>query len=92
MQDCTGHFRGYEEKLAFLDSLDGALISAGAAGNADISVDNVLAFALGNSLNGALIGAGAAGDTSVSDNVCHDFYLHNNLVCVSRYICNVVSL
>ena len=92
MQDCTGHFRGYEEKLAFLDSLDGALVSAGTAGNADISVDNVLAFTLGNSLNGALIGAGAAGDTSVSDNVCHDFYLHKNS-CLCFTLCiNVVSL
>ena len=74
------NLRAYEEngRLAFLDSLGGALISAGAAGNADISVDNVLAFALGNSLNGALVGAGAAGNTSVSDNVCHDIYLHNS--------------
>ena len=68
-----------KKKLAFLDSLSGALIGAGTAGNADISVDNVLAFALGNSLNGALVGAGAASNTSVSDNVCHDIYLHDFL-------------
>ena len=69
----------YEEKLAFLNSFGGALISAGAAGNADISVDNVLAVALGNSLNGALIGAGAASNTSVSNNECHDIYLQKIL-------------
>ena len=69
-----------KNKLLFLDSFGGALISAGAAGNADISVDNVLAFAFGNSLNGALIGAGAASNTSVSNNECHDIYLHNFLV------------
>ena len=66
---CTGHFRGYEEKLAFLDSLNRALVSAGTAGNADIGVDDVLAVALGNSLNGALVSAGTAGDTSVSNDV-----------------------
>ena len=78
-------------ELLFLDSFGGALISASAAGNADISVDNVLAFALGNSLNGALVGAGAASNTSVSNNECHDIYLHKILF-VSRYVFNVVSL
>ena len=62
-----------KNELAFLDSFGGALISAGAAGNADIGVDDVLAVALGNSLNGALVGAGAASDTSVSDIVSHDY-------------------
>ena len=68
-----------KNELAFLYSFGGALISAGAAGNADVSVDDVLAVALGNSLNGALICAGATGDTSVSDDVCHDIYLHKFL-------------
>ena len=58
---------------AFLDSFGGALIGAGAAGNADISVDDVLVFALGDSLNGAVVSAGAALDTSISDIVSHDF-------------------
>ena len=62
----------FEEELAFLDSLSGALIGASTAGNADVSVDDVLAVAFGDSLNGALVGAGAAGDTSVSNSVSHD--------------------
>jgi hypothetical protein len=59
------------EKLAFLDGFGGALISTSAAGNADIGIDDELAFALGNSLNGALLSAGAAGNTSVSNDVSH---------------------
>ena len=61
---------------AFLDSFGGALIGAGAAGNADISVDDVLAVALRDSLNGALVSAGTASDTSVSDGISHSIYLH----------------
>ena len=60
------------KKLAFLDSFDGALISTSAAGNADVSVDDVLVFAFGNSLNGALLSAGTALDASVGDIVSHD--------------------
>jgi hypothetical protein len=60
------------KKLAFLDSFDGALISTSAAGNADISVDDVLVFAFGNSLNGALLCTSAALDASVGDIVSHD--------------------
>ena len=58
---------------AFLDSFGGALIGAGAEGNADISVDDVLAVALRDSLNGALVSAGAASDTCIGDNVSHSF-------------------
>ena len=60
------------KKLAFLDSFDGALVSASAAGNADVSVDDVLLVALGDSLDGALVSAGTALDTSISDIVSHD--------------------
>ena len=60
------------KKLAFLDSFDGALVSTSAAGNADISVDDVLVFAFGNSLDGALDRAGTALDASVGDIVSHD--------------------
>ncbi len=60
------------KKLAFLDSFDGALVSASAAGNADISVADVLVFAFGNSLNGALVSAGTTLDASVGDIVSHD--------------------
>ena len=62
-----------KKRLAFLDGLGGALISASAAGNADVGVDLVLAVTLGDSLNGALISAGAASDTCIGDNVSHDF-------------------
>ena len=58
---------------AFLDSFGGALIGAGAAGNADVGVDDVLAVALRDSLDGALVGAGAASDTSIGDNVSQSF-------------------
>ena len=74
-----------QNESAFLDSFGGALIGAGAAGNADVSVDDVLAVALGDSLNGALIGAGAAGNTSVSNDVSHDT-TSKFLVCLVRYV------
>ena len=60
------------EELAFLDSFNGALVSASAAGNADVSVDDVLVLTLGNSLNGALVCTSAALDASVGDNESHD--------------------
>ena len=58
-------------ELAFLDSGNGALISTSAAGNADVSVDLVLAVAFNDSGNRALISTSAAGDTSISNNVSH---------------------
>ena len=64
-----------QNESAFLDSFGGALIGAGAAGNADISVDDELALALRDSLNGALVSAGTASDTSVSDGISHSIYL-----------------
>ena len=59
-------------ELAFLDSFNGALISASTAGNADVSVDDVLVCTLGNSLNGALVCTSAALDASISNFVSHD--------------------
>ena len=73
---CAGQLSWCEEELAFLDSFGGALIGAGTAGNADVSVDDVLAVALRDSLNGALVSAGTASDTSVSDGISHSIYLH----------------
>ena len=58
-------------KLAFFDCLDGALIGASTAADADIGVDDELLFALRNSLNGALIGTGAALNASVGNIVSH---------------------
>ena len=61
------------EVLAFLDGLDGAVVSASAAADTDISVDDVLVIALRDSLNGALVGTGATLDTSIGDIVSHDY-------------------
>ena len=58
---------------AFLDCFNGAVVNAGAAVNAQISIDNVLAFALSDSLNGAVVNTSAAANASVSNNVSHDF-------------------
>ena len=60
------------DKSDFLDGFSGAVINAGTAVDADISIDDVLFFAFGNSLDGAVVSAGAALDTSISDIVCHD--------------------
>ena len=72
-----------QNESAFLDSFGGALIGAGAAGNADISVDDVLAFALGNSLNGAVIGASTALDASIGNIVSHDF---PSIICFRAFV------
>ena len=56
--------------------IGGALISAGTAVDADVSVDLELAVALSDSLDGALVGAGAAGDASIGNSVSHDISSH----------------
>ena len=61
------------EESAFLDSFSGAVVGTGAAADTNISIDDVLVFALGNSLNGAVVSASAALDASISDIVSHDF-------------------
>ena len=53
------------------DSPGGASISAGAAIDAGIGVDHILAIALGDSAHGAGIGAGAAAHASVADDIGH---------------------
>ena len=73
-------------RLLFLDGADGALVGAGAAADADISIDDVLVFAFGNSLDGALIGASAALDTSVSDIKSHDVTSINMLLVITLSI------
>jgi hypothetical protein len=62
---------GFKES-AFLDSLDGALIGAGAAADANISIDDELLVAFGDCLNGALVSAGTALDASIGDIISHD--------------------
>lgn len=54
-----------------LDSTGGANASAGAAIDASVGIDLVLASALRDSANRALASAGAAGDASVSNLVSH---------------------
>ena len=61
------------EELAFLDSLNGAVVGTSTAADTDIGIDDVLVFALGNSLNGAVVCTSTALDASVSDIVSHDF-------------------
>ena len=68
---------------AFLDCFDGAVVSASAAADTNISVDDELVFALRDSLNGAVIGAAAALDASVGDIVSHDFPSNVCDICAS---------
>ena len=67
---------GYVSDLLSLGSSYGAIVSAGTAIDALVSVDNVLAILLGDSLNGAGISASAAADALVKINlVSHFSYL-----------------
>ena len=68
--ECTGRLRIPE--LLFHDCLSGAVISAGAAADADIGVDDVLLVALRDSLDGAVVGTLAALNASISNLVSHD--------------------
>ena len=61
------------KESAFLDSFGGAVVSASATADTNISIDDELVFTLGNSLDGAVVSARAALDTSISDIVSHDF-------------------
>ena len=63
--------------LALADSSGGAGASASTAIDAGISVDNVLAIALGNSAYGTFCCAASAANTRIIDNVCHWNYLLN---------------
>ena len=71
------------EELAFLDSLSGAVVGTGAAADTNISVDDVLVFALGDSFDGAVVSARAALDTSIGNVVSHSFILH---ICFSSVL------
>ena len=50
----------------------GAGVCTGAAANASVSVDNILAVALGDAAGGASICASAASDAIIRNFVCHD--------------------
>ena len=58
---------------AFYDCFGGAVVSAGAAVDANVSIDNVHLVTLGDSLYGAVVSACTALDASISDLVSHDF-------------------
>jgi len=59
-------------RLAFLNSLDGAVLGTGTAADADISIDDELLVALRDSLNGAVLSTSTALDASISNVVSHD--------------------
>ena len=61
-----------DQGLALNRSRHRAVLGASAAIDAGISVDNVLAFALGDGANRAVAGADAARDAIIVDNVCHN--------------------
>ena len=60
-------------KQLALDRTHGALIGTSAAIDASVSVDNVLAVALGDRTHGAALGASAAHNASITNNKSHVF-------------------
>ena len=66
---CYGLIRAVE--LLSLGSLNGASVCAGAAVDALVSVDLVLAVSLVDSLGGAVLSASAAGNAIIANLVCH---------------------
>ena len=77
------------EESAFLDSFGGAVVSASATADTNISIDDELVFTLGNSLDGAVVSASAALDTSISDIVSHEFPSN---ICFCAYANNATHL
>ena len=72
-----------KQELLFLDGLDGAVLSASAAADTNVGIDDVLLVALRDSLNGAVVSTATALDACIS-NFVHDF--------PSRYVMMVCSL
>ena len=62
-------------KSTLVDSAGRANASTAAAGNAGISVNNILAISLRNSADRALALAGTATNTSISNYICHNRFL-----------------
>lgn len=58
-------------ELRFLGSVYGAGVGTGAAIDALVGIDDVLAVSLGNGLGGTIGSAGAAVDASIADFVSH---------------------
>ena len=62
----------FRKELLLYRSSYGTSICTAAASNALISVDNVLAVALGNATGGACISASAASDAFIGNLKCHN--------------------
>ena len=73
-------------KLFFRRSANRANARAGAAGDAGIRVDHILAFTFADCGNGTFLCAGTARHALIADYICHENYLHtfNALGCVSQ--------
>ena len=80
------------KKLLLNDSFGGALLSAGAAADTDVSIDDELAVALGNSLDGAQLSAGTSHHASIGNLESHDntsiFDISKN--CAARNVSDIV--
>ena len=80
-------------ELLFYDCFNGAIVNAGAAVYAGISIDDISLVALRDCFNGAVISAAAALDASISNFVSHDlsskymFYNASPTGCTSILAC-----
>ena len=73
----------YAEKLLSLGCAYGTYVCAGTAVNAGVSVDNVLAVALGNCVYGTFACASTAADALIGNNVSHSYVppkIYGNLI------------
>ena len=70
-------------RSALNGSLDGTYAGAGAALDALVGIDLILAVALGNCVYGTFGCASAAGNASIGDTISHGIYLH---VVILRHI------
>jgi hypothetical protein len=59
-------------RLAFLDGFDRAVVRAGTAANANVSIDYILVFAFGDGLNGAVVRARATLYACIVNHICHN--------------------
>jgi len=69
--------------LTLVDSAGRANTCTGTAGDASVSVDNVLAVSLGNSAYRALALAGTATNTRIRNYICHDNILLKYSIIIS---------
>jgi hypothetical protein len=66
-------------ELFGLDCFNGAVVSAIAAVEAEVGIDNVLAVTLLDCFNGAVLSAVAAGEACIGNLVSHFSVLHGNM-------------